>query len=204
MDEKLDRAQPSHLNRAHSTRRGWFRQLTGSFSSLGPPPLLVLGGSTSQITTSPMLILLTNGFQDDSSQEELRNPKRPKHFWRSKINSVPYLPICSFDHYVAIRNGDVPEQPECTIQQCSHGTLEALGVWLSWILTVFSFARLKFKYSVGPSGFSEAQHSSRTFYHDVLSLTGPNCFGYKFHEDHSLARDTHGPCPGGSQQVSKE
>lgn len=161
-----------------------------------------------RLQRAPCWFCLQMVFQDDSSQEELRNPKRPKHFWRSKINSVPYLHICPFDHYVAIRNGDVPEQPECTIQQCSHGTLEALGVWLewliSWILTVFSFAQLKFKYTVGLSGFSEAQHSSRTFYREVLSFTGPNCFGCKFHEDHSLARHAHGPCLGGSQQVSKE
>lgn len=78
MDEKLDRAQPSHLNRAHSTRRGRFRQLTGSFSSLGPPPLLVLGGSTShcpQITTSPMLILLTNGVSGRLFSRRTEKPK---------------------------------------------------------------------------------------------------------------------------------
>lgn len=44
-------------------------------------------------------------------QEELRNPKKLKHFWRSKITSVIYLHICLFDHHVSIRNGDVPEQP---------------------------------------------------------------------------------------------
>lgn len=82
-------------------------------------------------------------------------------------------------------------------------------MWLecitNWILIVFSFARLKFKYPYGTEWllWGTAQFSNFLSWCPLLQ-TGPNLFGCKFHQDQSLVRHAHSPFLGGSQWLSKE
>lgn len=79
----------------------------------------------------------------------------------------------------------------CTVQECSHRTPEVLGMWLecitNWILIVFSFARLKFKYPYGTEWllWGTAQFSNSLSWCPLLQ-TGPNWFGCKFTRTRAL------------------
>lgn len=87
---------------------------------------------------------------------------------------------------------------------------EGLAVWLerltNWILIVFSFDWLKFKY---PYGAEWLLWGTAQFWNFlswwVLLQTGPNWFECKFHEDQSLVRHTHSLwCYLGSSQWASE